>query len=101
MTRTPSGLRLLEITHVAYVPGFLTNLLALSRCRLTHIHFDSGRDLLYHRQPGNVIAHLDYLSGHWYIDADATRRPKLAQLVLFAAKYRPSKQPKQTQEVSV
>jgi hypothetical protein len=35
------------LTHVAYVPGFLTNLFALGRCRRSGNHFDSGRNILY------------------------------------------------------
>jgi hypothetical protein len=37
----------LELTHVAYVEGFLTSVLGLTRCRTESIYFNSGRDVLY------------------------------------------------------
>jgi hypothetical protein len=47
------------ITYVALVKGFLTSLVALTRCRAVKIHFNLGRDLLYHGQPSNLIVELD------------------------------------------
>jgi hypothetical protein len=63
--RTPYGQLTLELTHVAYVEGFLTSVLGIARCRTESIHFDSGRDILYMHQPTNVIAQLEYNGGHW------------------------------------
>ena len=60
VARTLYGSQTLELTHVAYVEGFLTSLLGLARCRTESIHFDSGRDVLYMHQPTNVIAQLEY-----------------------------------------
>jgi hypothetical protein len=64
VARSPYGLQTLELTHVAYVEGFLTSVLGLARCRTESIHFDSGRDVLYMRQALNVIAQLEYNGGH-------------------------------------
>lgn len=80
VARTPYGLRTLELTHVAYVKGFLTSVLGLARCRTQGIHFDSGRDILYMHQPSNVIAQLEYNGGHWLIDVEPSHRPLLTQL---------------------
>ena len=44
---SPTSYHLLRLTHVAFVPGFLTSLVGLSRCRTKDIHFDSGADLMY------------------------------------------------------
>ncbi|KAK1912655.1 hypothetical protein P3342_004591 [Pyrenophora teres f. teres] len=57
------------LTHVAYVPGFLTNLFALGRCRNSGIHFDSGPNILYKDKISNVVANLAYNHGHWLLDA--------------------------------
>jgi hypothetical protein len=100
VARSPYGLQTLEMTHVAYVEGFLTSDLGLTRCRTELIHFDSGRDILYMRQPSNVIAQLEYNGGHWLIDAKPSHRPPLSllhtQLSTFGASYRPSYAPKPT-----
>jgi hypothetical protein len=70
----------LELTHVAYVEGFLTSVLGLARCQTESIHLDSGRDVLYMHQPTYVIAQLEYNGGHWLIDAELSRRPPLLLL---------------------
>ena len=103
IARTPYRSQTLELTHVAYVKGFLTSLLGLARCRTESIHFDSGRDILYMRQTSNVIAQLEYNGGHWLIDAEPSHRPPLSllptQLSTFGASYRPSYAPKPTNVV--
>jgi hypothetical protein len=73
VARTPHGQLTLELTHVAYVEGFLTSVLGLARCRTESIYFDSGRDVLYMHQPSNVIAQLEYNGGHWLLDAEPSR----------------------------
>jgi len=70
VARTPYGSRTLELTHVAYVKGFLTSVLGLARCRTQGINFDSGRDIVYMHQLSNVIAQLEYNGGHWLIDVE-------------------------------
>jgi hypothetical protein len=95
---TPYGLQTLELTHVAYVEGFLTSVLGLARCRTESIHFDSGRDVLYMHQSSNVIAQLNYNGGHWLINAKPSCRPPLSllqsQLSTFGASSCPSYAPK-------
>jgi hypothetical protein len=83
MANTPTGVRSLKLTHVAYVEGFITSLIGLARCRNLGIHFDSGRDLLYKYDPGNVLAYLEHDGGHWLVDAEASRRPKPIMLSSF------------------
>jgi hypothetical protein len=58
LTNTPTGTEQIELTYVAYVPGFLTNVVGLSRCRSIAIHFDSGQDCLYQRKWNNVVSKL-------------------------------------------
>ena len=97
--KTPTGVRSLTLTHVAYVPGFITSLISLARCRKMNIHFDSGRDLLYKGDPGTTLAYLEHDGGHWLIDADTSCRPKPRSLSSFTTTYRPSKDPRPDQLV--
>ena len=68
IVRSPSGVEPMLLTYVAFVLGFLTNLIGLGRCWDANIHFDSGDNLLYTCQPGQkkreIIAELDYHEGH-------------------------------------
>jgi hypothetical protein len=96
LINTPTGTEQIELTYVAYVPGFLTNVVGLSRCRSVGIHFDSGRDCLYQRRWNNVISKLQYIGGHWLIDADGMERPDAGPL-LAASTYahkKPSHEPR-------
>jgi hypothetical protein len=74
------------LTHVAYVPGFLTNLFALGRCRRSSIHFDSGRNILYKERISNVVANLVYSQGHWLLDAKEADRPPRHELLSMAVR---------------
>jgi hypothetical protein len=85
------------LTQVAYVPGFLTNLFALGRCRKSNIHFDSGRNILYKDKISNVIANLAYSHGHWLLDAEEADRPPHHKLLSMAVK---SSQEKASQVVT-
>jgi hypothetical protein len=100
MANTPTGVRSLRLTHVAYVQGFITSLIGLARCRKMNIHFDSGRDLLYKGNPGTVLAYLEHDGGHWLVDADASRRPEPILLSSFGTTYRPSKAQRPDQTVN-
>jgi hypothetical protein len=91
--KTPTGIRDIKLTEVALVEGFFANILSLSRCRDMKIHFDSGRNLLYQATPTNVIALLEYRSGHWLIDADDGKRPNTNSLTAMAT-FKPSRDPK-------
>jgi hypothetical protein len=100
MIRTPhDSMMEIQMTHVALVPGFITSVIGLGRCRAVDIHFDSGRDVLYHKDHGNVLARLEYSNGHWLADADASRRPGIT-LSSLATSYRKSYEPKPIQRVS-
>jgi hypothetical protein len=81
------------LTHVAYVPGFLTNLFALGRCRRSDIHFDSGRNILYKERISNVVANLDYSHGHWLLDTKEADRPPRHELLSMAATSSQEKSP--------
>jgi hypothetical protein len=72
---TPSGRQPLNLIHVAYIPGFFTSVLSLSRFRGRDIHFDSGSNCLYQRARSNPACYLEYKDGNWLEDADISARP--------------------------
>jgi hypothetical protein len=74
------------LTQVAYVPGFLTNLFALRRCRKFNIHFDSGRNILYKNKISDIIVNLTYSHGHWLLDTEEADRPPLHKLLSMAVR---------------
>jgi hypothetical protein len=44
---TLSGRQPFKLTYVAYILGFFTNVVSLSRCRSLNIHFNSRKNCLY------------------------------------------------------
>ncbi|PZD26114.1 hypothetical protein A1F97_10938, partial [Pyrenophora tritici-repentis] len=74
----PYGVGQIQLTNVALVEGFFTNVVSLSRCRAVGVQFDSGRDVIYQNHPSNVICSLQHKDGHWIIDADDNDRPTLS-----------------------
>ena len=98
---TPSGRRPFKLTYVAYIPGFFTSVLGLSRCRSRDIHFDSGSNCLYQHARLNPVCYLEYKDGHWLINADEAARP-LSKAIIAAAGYssKPSYKERKPLEVS-
>jgi hypothetical protein len=82
---TPSGRQPFKLTYVAYIPGFLTNVVGLSHCRSLDIHFNSGTNCLYQRVPSNPVCYLKYKDGHWRIDGDEKARSPPRSLQAAAA----------------
>jgi hypothetical protein len=85
LINTPTGTEQTELTYVAYVAGFVTNIVSLSRCRSVGIHFDSGRDCLYQGRCNNVISKLQYMGDHRLIDANGMERPDAGSLLAASA----------------
>jgi hypothetical protein len=81
------------LTQVAYVPGFLTNLFALRRCRRSGIHFDSGRNILYKDNISSIIANLAYSHSHWLLNAEEANRPPRYKLLSIAVRSSQEKSP--------
>ncbi|KAF1937805.1 hypothetical protein EJ02DRAFT_355982, partial [Clathrospora elynae] len=67
---TPHRLCKIQLTHVALVESFFTNIVSLSRCRAAGIQFDSGRNMVYQDHLSNIICSLEHKNGHWLIDAE-------------------------------
>lgn len=57
----------ITLYDVAYVPGFITNLVSLALGRAAGIHFDSGRDVLYNKYTGKIVCRVFPDGGHWYL----------------------------------
>ncbi|KAF7574075.1 hypothetical protein PtrM4_056980 [Pyrenophora tritici-repentis] len=67
--KTPTGEGQMKLTWVAYIPGFFTSVVGLSRSRSLGINFDSGRDCLYQKKASNfgavvVVVKLDNERGY-------------------------------------
>ena len=99
---SPEGVIKILLTEVAYVPTFFSNILGLSRCRSLGLHFDSGSDMIYQAPLRKPVALLEYIDGHWLIDAHEGYKPDVKQFTNMAAQRssRPSKDPKPALEVT-
>jgi hypothetical protein len=86
---------------VAYIPGFFTSVVGLSRSRSLGIHFDSGRDCLYQKKASNVVCLLQYRDGHWLVDVEKDQKAEPDLLSVYATRYtKPSKEPRKDLSVS-
>ena len=54
---TPNGKSKMKLSHVALVPTFFTNIIALSRATNNDIHFNSGWNLLYCLATGETVCY--------------------------------------------
>jgi hypothetical protein len=89
----PYGIGKVQLSNVALVEGFLTNVVSLSRCREIDVQFDSGRDAMYQKHPSNVICSLKYADGHWIVDAKENDRPALSSFAATVRRaYKPSRE---------
>ncbi|PZC88370.1 hypothetical protein A1F95_10962 [Pyrenophora tritici-repentis] len=75
--KTPTGEGQMKLTWVAYIPGFFTSVVGLSRSRSLGINFDSGRDCLYQKKASNIICLLQYRDGHWLVDVEKDQKVEL------------------------
>ena len=77
----------MKLTYVAYIPGFFTSVVGLSRSQPLGVYFDSGCDCLYQGKPSNAICLLQYQDGHWLIDDEKEQVPPPALLSVYATRY--------------
>jgi hypothetical protein len=99
--KTPTGEGQMKLTWVAYIPGFFTSVVGLSRSRSLGIHFDSGRDCLYQKKASNIVCLLQYRDGHWLVDMEKDQRAEPDLLSVYATWYtKPSKEPRKDLSVS-
>jgi hypothetical protein len=99
--KTPTGEGQMKLTWVAYIPGFFTSVVGLSRSRSLGIHFDSGRDCLYQKKASNVVCLLQYRDGHWLVDVENYQKAEPDLLSVYATRYtKPSKESRKDLSVS-
>jgi hypothetical protein len=99
--KTPTGEGQMKLTWVAYIPGFFTSVVGLSRSRSLGIHFESGRDCLYQKRLLNVVCLLQYRDCHWVVDVDKEQGAETEMLSVYATRYtKPSKEPRKDLSVS-
>ena len=55
----------MKLSNITLVPTIFINIIALSRATVNDIHFDSGRNLLYHLTTGETVCYTKQLEGHW------------------------------------
>jgi len=54
----------MKLSHIALTPTFFTNIVALLRATNNNIHFDLGRNILYHLVTGETVYYTKQLGGH-------------------------------------
>jgi len=52
---TPTGKLKIKLSYIALVPTIFTNIVALLRATKNDIHFNLGRNLLYHLATGEIV----------------------------------------------
>jgi len=55
----------MKLSHVAFIPTFFTNVIALSRAAANDIHFNSGQNLLYRLATSETVCYANRLGGYW------------------------------------
>ncbi|OQV11381.1 GAG-pre-integrase domain-containing protein, partial [Cladophialophora immunda] len=78
---TPVGMKTMTITDVIYVPGFMTNIVSLSRLNSKGVHFSTETSQL--TRNGKVIAKIEPVAGHWIVSVD--NQPKRATFAVAAS----------------
>jgi hypothetical protein len=71
-------LRTITLFDVAYVPGFLTNLVSLHPADEHGIHFDSGRRKMYDGTTGETVCRTIKIGGHWFVSENSKESAKIA-----------------------
>ena len=66
---TPDGQLDIELRDVAYIPGFLTNVVSLERLNAKGVHWDSERPS-YLKRNGYDFAYLEQVGKHWVLQKD-------------------------------
>jgi Reverse transcriptase (RNA-dependent DNA polymerase) len=64
--KTPQGTAKITLLNVAFVPGFLTNLVALRRFTEKGVHWDTQKRHLH--QNGKTFCYVDSVDDHWVLE---------------------------------
>ena len=74
---TPQGRKTITLLDVAYIPGFMTNLVSLSRLVKRGVHWNTETGQL--SRDGKVLCSVSALDGHWTITTEPTATPEEPQ----------------------
>lgn len=88
--QTPQGIQRMTLLDTAYVPGFLTNLVSLSRLVQKGVHWDTEKSHLH--KAGIPLCYVRPFNGHWLLNCEDPVQPNAAFLVHSA-------QPRQTRSL--
>ena len=55
----------MKLSYIALAPTFFINIIALLRATNNDIHFNLGRNLLYHLVTSEIVYYVKRLGGHW------------------------------------
>ena len=66
---TPNGPLTITLKEVAFIPGYLTNIISLERMNAVGIHWDSERPT-YLKRNGSTFAYLEQVGRHWVVQKD-------------------------------
>jgi hypothetical protein len=55
----------MKLSYVALVPTIFINIVALLRATNNNIHFDLGRNVLYHLVTSKTVCYARRLGGYW------------------------------------
>ena len=67
---TPQGIRQIQLTNVAYIPGFMTNLVSLSRLVQQGVHWNTETGQL--TRQGQAFCYITAFDGHWTLTPHPT-----------------------------
>ena len=57
----------MKLFYIVLVPTMFINIVVLLRATVNNIHFDLGRNLLYHLAIGKTVYYTKQLRGHWVL----------------------------------
>jgi len=55
----------MKLSYIALAPTFFINIVALLRATDNDIHFNLGRNVLYHLATSEIVCYAKRLGGHW------------------------------------
>ena len=71
--RTPQGMQKMTLLDTAYVPGFLTNLVSLSRLVKKGVHWNTEKAHLH--KDGKTLCYIRPFDGHWILNDEDPVQP--------------------------
>jgi hypothetical protein len=89
VAKGPHGPVNIQLLNVALAPGFLTNLVCLSRFTVKNVHWDTERRHLHTN--GTTFCYTEPVGGHWVLENNPSPPNRSNEFAAFAAKSAMSK----------